>query len=91
MKDILIQQETQLEPLTTLAQLAQQFGNLDVLAALTALFELEVQQDSCCLTCLRKAQFWHRKLADLLEQYDEDFPPREAVIKVNHPLSGIVQ
>jgi hypothetical protein len=72
MKDILMEQgETQFEPFTSLMQLNEEFGHRNVIHALTQLLAVEVEEDRCCVTCHRKALWWHGMLSVLLEQYEK--------------------
>jgi hypothetical protein len=93
MKDEILDQEDQrLQPISTLMKLAEDYGNLTLINAVTHLFAMEVEEDRCCVTCQRKAVWMLERLARLLNDFEEEFPPAPAVTKVNHPgTRGIVQ
>ena len=92
MKDLLLDQvDPRLQPISSLVQLAETYGNLELISSLTHLFAMEVEADRCCVTCQRKAIWMLEKLTQLLRDYEEKFPPAPAVTKVNHPGARLVQ
>jgi hypothetical protein len=92
MQNIIIDQEDpRLDLIFNLMQLAEGHGNLNLIYAITHLFTMEVEENRCCVHCQRKAVWMHERLVQLLEDYEETFPPTEALQKVNHPGSGFVQ
>jgi hypothetical protein len=93
MKDFIINQDDpRLQPISTLMELAEDYGNLSLINGVTHLFAIEVEEDRCCVSCQRKAVWMVERLTRLLNDFEKEFPPAPAVTKVNHPgLIGIVQ
>jgi hypothetical protein len=92
MKDIITKEEDQrMETLTRLMQINPEVGSLAVVYALTELLAVEVEENLCCVTCQRKAVWWHTQLARLIEEYDEKFPEAEAVDLINSIGARLIQ
>lgn len=83
--------DTGLEIISRLAELAEDFGNLQLIVAIHQLLAIEVEEDFCCVSCQRKAEWWHREILRFLAQYQREFPEMGAVAKVNHPMPGLIQ
>jgi hypothetical protein len=77
----------------TVAGLAEEFGSLTVIVAVQQVLEMEVEQDACCTTCQRKAEWFHRELSRLLNRYEQEFPEISAVARINSlgPRGGLIQ
>jgi hypothetical protein len=73
------------------AGLVAEFGSLTVIVAMQQVLDMQVEQDACCTTCQRKAEFWNRELSRLLGRYHEEFSDLGAVAKVNHFGSELIQ
>jgi hypothetical protein len=86
------QEDNGLLLLSTVAGLAEEYGNLAVLVAMHHLLAMEVEEDGCCLTCHRKAQWLDGQMQQQLVRYQQEFPAIDAIAKVNHPgPRGMIQ
>ena len=88
---IIDQEEERVEPFATVMELAQEYGNLDVIIAITHLLEFQLEEDACCTACQRKAEWWSREMSRLLARYEQEFPEMGAVGMINHAGPGTVQ
>jgi hypothetical protein len=61
------------EPLATVMQLAEDFGNVSVIAAITASLAIEVDEDRCCVLCARKAKWLRDELLTVLDRFEKEF------------------
>jgi hypothetical protein len=87
MKDILMEQEdTLLQPLKSITELAACYGVLPNLEAIYELLECEREQISHCAKCYRKTELLYAGLGQLLRTYRREFPPKVEVVG-----EGIVQ
>jgi hypothetical protein len=87
------QEDRGLELFSTLVEMATEFGNLTVIEAMQQVLKMEVEQDGCCTTCQRKAEWWNRELSQLLCRYHREFPEISAVARINSlgPRGGLIQ
>jgi hypothetical protein len=79
------------ELMNSLMAMSEQYGSLTVIEALNELLAMEVEQDACCVTCQRKAIWWHENLSRLITLFEKKFPTMQAVTRLNHPGSALVQ
>ena len=77
--------------INSIAAVAEEYGNLAIFVTLRELLAVEVQEDACCVLCQRKAQWMHGELSKLLARFENEFPATQAVARVNHPGSALVQ
>jgi hypothetical protein len=81
MKDILIEQDdTLLEPLKSIAELAACYGLFPSLKAIYELLEFQREQIAHCAKCYRKTELLYAGLGQLLLAYERQFPPRVEVV-----------
>jgi hypothetical protein len=84
------QEEERVEPFTTVMEMAQEYGNLEVIIAITQLMAFQQKEDAaCCTTCQRKAEWWSREMSQLVARYEREFPEDDAVARINH--NGVSQ
>jgi hypothetical protein len=93
MNDIIIdQKDERIEPFTSVAELCAEFGYQVVIESLSALLAFDVKEDACCVTCQRKAVFWHEQLYQALGRYQREFPAGGVAGRINsRGATGIVQ
>jgi hypothetical protein len=85
------QEHERLEPFTTVMELAKEYGNLEVIIAIRYLLEFQLEEETCCASCERKAQWWSREMSSLVARYKREFPEPGAVAMINHAGVGHVQ
>lgn len=85
------QEDRRLELFSTLVDFAEEFGNLGVIVAIHQLLEIQVEEDNCCVTCQRKAEWLHREVSRVLARYEQEFPQQGAMARINHGGVGQVQ
>jgi hypothetical protein len=85
------QEDERLEPFTTVMELANEYGNLEVIIAIQQLLAFQLEEDACCTTCQRKAEWWSREMSSLVARYEREFPEMGAVAMINHAGVGQVQ
>jgi hypothetical protein len=79
------------ELVNTLVELTERYRHLMVIVAFNELLALEVEEDACCISCQRKADWLHGEISQLLAGYEREFPALPAVAQINHRGVGRVQ